>query len=89
MTQGEQSGCAPKTILKVIFEIDYLQVEHIIPLCKICTEPGIAFVRTSTGYGFVKLPNGSSNYLETTVSDLMLMRKHSGPKVQSRRVGGV
>lgn len=76
-------------ILKVIFENDYLQAEHIIRLCKICTELGVAFVKTSTGYGFVKQPNGSYNYRGATVSDLMLMRKHSGPKVQIKAAGGV
>jgi deoxyribose-phosphate aldolase len=76
-------------ILKVIFENDYLQSEHIVRLCEICTELEVAFVKTSTGYGFVKQPDGSYNYLGATVADLKLMRKHSGPKVQLKAAGGV
>ena len=45
-------------ILKVIFENDYLSDEHIIILCEICSKHGVAFVKTSTGYGFVKQANG-------------------------------
>lgn len=76
-------------ILKVIFENDYLQSEHILKLCEICTELKVAFVKTSTGYGFVKQANGSYNYLGATVQDLKLMRKHSGPHVQIKAAGGV
>ncbi|KAJ5094832.1 hypothetical protein N7456_010693 [Penicillium angulare] len=76
-------------ILKVIFENDYLKPEHIIRLCGICTDLGVAFVKTSTGYGFVKQADGSYNYLGATVSDLKLMRQHSGSKVQIKAAGGV
>ncbi|KAJ5732364.1 deoxyribose-phosphate aldolase [Penicillium malachiteum] len=76
-------------ILKVIFENDYLQPEHIITLCKICTELQVAFVKTSSGYGFVKQSDGSYNYLGATVRDLKLMREHSGPDVQIKAAGGV
>ncbi|KAJ5702670.1 hypothetical protein N7488_010218 [Penicillium malachiteum] len=76
-------------ILKVIFENDYLQPEHIIKLCKICTELQVAFVKTSSGYGFVKQSDGSHNYLGATVRDLKLMREHSGPDVQIKAAGGV
>ncbi|KAL2017209.1 hypothetical protein VTK56DRAFT_2416 [Thermocarpiscus australiensis] len=47
-------------ILKVIFENDYLQEEHIVQLCRICTEVGVAFVKASTGYGFVKQADGGA-----------------------------
>lgn len=76
-------------ILKVIFENDYLQSEHIIRLCEICTMLKVAFVKTSTGYGFVKQSDGSYNYLGATVKDLKLMRQHSGPEVQIKAAGGV
>ena len=46
---------ANQTILKVIFENDYLLDEHIIRLCEICSEHRVAFVKTSSGYGFVNL----------------------------------
>ncbi|KAA8902944.1 hypothetical protein FN846DRAFT_72522 [Sphaerosporella brunnea] len=76
-------------ILKVIFENDYLQEEHIIRLCKICTDLKVAFVKTSTGYGFVKQPDGRYSYTGATVPHLKLMRQHSGPAVQIKAAGGV
>jgi deoxyribose-phosphate aldolase len=76
-------------ILKVIFENDFLQDAHIIRLCELCTEHGVAFVKTSTGYGFVKQPNGDYNYKGATDHHLRLMRKHSGPRVQLKAAGGV
>lgn len=76
-------------ILKVIFENDYLQDPHIIRLCELCTEIQVAFVKTSTGYGFVKQPNGDYNYSGATEHHLRLMRQHSGPHVQIKAAGGV
>ncbi|CAM1503618.1 Fc.00g012090.m01.CDS01 [Cosmosporella sp. VM-42] len=76
-------------ILKVIFENDYLKDEHIIKLCEICSEIGVAFVKTSTGYGFVKQPNGQYSYKGATIPHLKLMRKHSKPGVQIKAAGGV
>lgn len=76
-------------ILKVIFENDYLQDEHIIRLCRICSDIGVAFVKTSTGYGFVKQKDGMYTYAGATVPHLKLMRKHSKPEVQVKAAGGV
>ena len=76
-------------LLKVIFENDYLQEEHIIRLCEICSEHGVAFVKTSTGYGFVKQANGDYNYKGATEAHLKLMRAHSKPGVQIKAAGGV
>jgi deoxyribose-phosphate aldolase len=76
-------------ILKVIFENDYLTEAHIIRLCEICTEAKVAFVKTSTGYGFVKQANGDYNYKGATEAHLRLMRKHCPPSVQIKAAGGV
>lgn len=76
-------------ILKVIFETDYLEDSHIIRLCEICSEHRVAFVKTSTGYGFVKKPSGDYNYLGATDHVLKLMRQHSAPEVQIKAAGGV
>jgi deoxyribose-phosphate aldolase len=75
--------------LKVIFENDYLKDEHIIQLCEICTRLGVAFVKTSTGYGFVKQDNGMYSYKGATIPHLKLMREHTGPEVQIKAAGGV
>ncbi|KAM0722320.1 hypothetical protein Q7P37_001761 [Cladosporium fusiforme] len=76
-------------ILKVIFENDYLQEDHIVRLCTMCTKLKVAFVKTSTGYGFVKQSNGQYNYKGATVPHLQLMREHSGPEVEIKAAGGV
>ena len=76
-------------ILKVIFENDYLEDAHIIKLCEICSEHAVAFVKTSTGYGFVKQPNGFYSYAGATDHALRLMREHSAPGVQVKAAGGV
>ena len=76
-------------IVKVIFENDYLEDAHIIRLCALCTTIGVAFVKTSTGYGFVKKPNGDYSYQGATDHHLRLMRLHSGPGVQIKAAGGV
>lgn len=80
---------AGKAILKVIFENDYLADEQIVRLCGICSSLGIAFVKTSSGYGFVKQPNGDYNYKGATDAHLSLMRKHAAPAVQIKAAGGV
>jgi deoxyribose-phosphate aldolase len=76
-------------ILKVIFENDYLEDAHIIKLCEICSEHAVAFVKTSTGYGFVKQPNGFYSYAGATDHALRLMRAHLPPSVQVKAAGGV
>ena len=76
-------------ILKVIFENDYLGDAQIIKLCEICSEHAVAFVKTSTGYGFVKQPNGFYAYAGATEHALRLMREHTAPSVQVKAAGGV
>ena len=76
-------------ILKVIFENDYLQNTHIVKLCQICSDIGVAFVKTSTGYGFVKQANGMYSYKGATVPQLKLMRETAAAGVQVKAAGGV
>lgn len=77
-------------ILKVIFENDYLPDDkYKIKLCQICTEVGAAFVKTSTGYGFVKGADGQYNYKGATIPDLRLMLDNVGPNVRVKAAGGV
>jgi deoxyribose-phosphate aldolase len=76
-------------ILKVIFENDFLEDVHIIKLCEICSEHAIAFVKTSTGYGFVKQANGFFSNAGATDHALRLMRAHSAPGVKIKAAGGV
>jgi deoxyribose-phosphate aldolase len=76
-------------ILKVIFENDYLSTTHIAQLCHICTDLKVAYVKTSTGYGFVKQSDRSYNYKGATTEHLKLMREETGPDVQIKAAGGV
>ncbi|MEM6845007.1 MAG: deoxyribose-phosphate aldolase [Bacteroidota bacterium] len=77
-------------IVKVIFENDFLDNDqHKIKLCEICSGLNADFVKTSTGYGFVKGSDGKYSYQGATHSDLKLMRQHSAPQVQVKAAGGV
>jgi deoxyribose-phosphate aldolase len=81
-----QGGAA----LKVIFENDYLTDDaDKIKLCEISNKHKVAFVKTSTGYGFVKQSDGTYTYRGATDHDLRLMRKHADPGVQVKAAGGV
>ncbi len=83
--------------VKVIFENDYLtnggaglsSDDFKIKLCQLCERAGADWVKTSTGYGFVKQPDGSYNYKGATESDLALMRANVSAKVQVKAAGGV
>ena len=77
-------------IVKVIFENDFLSDDDIkITLCQVCERAGADFVKTSTGYGFVKQPTGGYTYKGATEHDLKLMRQHCSAKVHVKAAGGV
>jgi len=76
--------------LKVIFENDFLpEDKYKIRLCEICSELKVDFVKTSTGYGFVKQSDGTYAYRGATHEDLVLMRRHSDPGVEVKAAGGI
>ncbi len=83
--------------VKVIFENDYLTKggaglssdDFKRRLCQLCERAGADWVKTSTGYGFVKQPDGSYNYQGATEHDLALMRASVSPRVQVKAAGGV
>jgi deoxyribose-phosphate aldolase len=64
---------------KVIIETCYLTEFEKEIACKLVTEAGAEFVKTSTGYG----PGGA------TLEDVRLMRKVSGPQVKVKAAGGI
>src|SRR4051812_39462371 len=71
-----------EAIVKVIFENDFLTDDDLkIKLCGICGRVGADFVKTSTGFGFVKQRDGNYNYQGATERDVELMRKHSPARV--------
>jgi len=83
--------------VKVIFENDYLTKggagldsdDFKKRLCELCERAGADWVKTSSGYGFVKQPDGSYNYVGATEHDLRLMRKSCSGAVQVKAAGGV
>ena len=76
--------------VKVIFENDFMPNDEIkVKLCGICERAGADWVKTSTGYGFVKQKDGNYNYKGATEHDLALMRASVSAKVQVKAAGGV
>ena len=83
--------------VKVIIENDYLAKGGAglssdalkQKLCRLCERAGADWVKTSTGYGFVKQPDGSYHYQGATEHDLALMRASVSAKVQVKAAGGV
>jgi deoxyribose-phosphate aldolase len=81
---------ATDRIVKVIFETDYITDDSTKKkLCEICERAGADFVKTSTGFGFVKQSGGNYNYVGATDSDIALMRAACSPKVGVKASGGV
>jgi deoxyribose-phosphate aldolase len=77
-------------ITKVIFENDFLtQDADKIRLCEICRTVGAEYVKTSTGFGFVKQPDGNYAYQGATEADIRLMVQHAGPNMRVKAAGGV
>lgn len=81
---------ANKAGLKVIFETDFVtKDDDKIKLCQLCNANNVAFVKTSTGYGFVKGEEGQYNYVGATLKDVVLMRKYCNSNIQVKAAGGI
>ena len=77
-------------IIKVIFETDYVSTEsEIVKLCEICTNVDADYVKTSSGFGFVKGEDGKYSYEGATIPNLKLMKASVGPGVKVKAAGGV
>ncbi len=91
--QAHRDGALVKVILETDFlaqggaglDADSLKRR----LCEICERAGADWVKTSTGYGFVRRPDGSYHYRGATEHDLRLMRAACSPAVQVKAAGGV
>ena len=70
---------AGKKILKVIVETCYLDQDEKMRLCKIVTDSGADYIKTSTGFGTAG----------ATLADVLLFREHIGPGVKIKAAGGV
>lgn len=77
-------------ITKVIFETGLLPNDDIKrKLCELSEAAGAAFVKTSTGFGFVKDASGNLVSTGATVADITLMRATCTPAVQVKASGGI
>ena len=73
-----RSACAGK-ILKVIVETCLLSREEKIAMCRIVTDCGADFIKTSTGFA-----GGGA-----TFEDVELFREYVGPEVRIKAAGGI
>lgn len=73
-----KSACGDK-ILKVIIETCLLTDDEKIEMCRVVTESGADFIKTSTGFS-----KGGA-----TREDIALFAKHIGPAVKMKAAGGI
>ena len=66
-------------VIKVIIESGVLTNEEIIKACEICTQAGVNFIKTSTGYA----ETGAS------VEAVSLIRKNTPEKIKIKASGGI
>lgn len=66
-------------VLKVIIETCYLTEEEKKIMCRLVTEAGADFIKTSTGFG-----SGGA-----TMEDILLFEEHIGSQVKMKAAGGV
>lgn len=76
--QAIKSACGDK-ILKVIIETCLLTEEEKIRMCKIVTEAGADYIKTSTGFSTAG----------ATLADVKLMKANVGEKVLVKAAGGI
>lgn len=77
-------------VLKVIFETDYISSEHHLRmLCGLCSECGVDFVKTSTGFAFTKRDDGRYASDGARDRDIEFMRRHCEPEVKVKAAGGI
>lgn len=73
-----KEACGGK-LLKVIVETCFLTEEEKITMCRLVTEAGADYIKTSTGFG-----SGGA-----TFEDVALFAKHIGPNVKIKAAGGI
>ena len=73
-----RAACAGK-ILKVIVETCYLNEDEKIRVCRLVTEGGADYIKTSTGFGTAG----------AELADIALFRQHIGADVKIKAAGGI
>lgn len=73
-----KEACAGK-LLKVIIETCLLTEEEKIEMCRVVTESGAEYIKTSTGFSTAG----------ATFEDIKLFAEHVGPEVKMKAAGGI
>lgn len=73
-----RAACSGK-VLKVIIETCLLTEEEKITMCRLVTEAGADYIKTSTGFGTAG----------ATMEDVLLMKANIGPDVKIKAAGGI
>ena len=76
--QAVKAACG-EHVLKVIIETCLLTEEEKIRMCKIVTEAGADYIKTSTGFSMAG----------ATLEDIRLFAENVGPKVKIKAAGGI
>lgn len=85
-----EAASAGGAITKVIFETGLLPTDDLkIRLCELSQQAGVAFVKTSTGFGMVKAAGGGMQATGATEHDIKLMRAHTSSPVEVKASGGI
>jgi deoxyribose-phosphate aldolase len=85
-----EAATAGGAITKVIFETGLLPNDDLkIRLCELSQEAGVAFVKTSTGFGMVKDSSGGMKATGATEHDIKLLRAHTKSPVEVKASGGI
>jgi deoxyribose-phosphate aldolase len=80
---------ARQGVLKVIFATAFLGQEHIVRLCHIASRCRVAFVKTSTGFDYVRQPDGTMQAIGATDEALRVMVREVSGDVRVKASGGL
>ena len=84
-----ESEVSKKIILKVILETCFLSDFQIVECCKASVSGGADFVKTSTGFGTPKAPDGTALPHGASVHHVHLMKKTVGDSMKIKAAGGI
>ena len=77
-------------VFKVIFETEYVRDrEQMRMLCRICSECGVDYVKTSTGFAFTRRDDGAYGSDGARDKDIEFMRRHCDPGIKVKAAGGI
>ena len=83
------TGDNRKIVLKVILETCYLTDDEVVKACIASKNAGADFVKTSTGFGTPKAPDGTALPNGASVHHVQLMKKTVGDSMKIKAAGGI